>query len=355
MSATTAVCGICWTTVPCLCGGVPAAEPAASTAVEPTRPRPRRAVRRRALSIEPVVRPRAVLDRHEGRREYRESVEDLATAASEVRDLLPELVALIPAAATALDSGAGSRGARVAAPIPWNDAAALAYFTIHGDARRYESLLTLRLYGRTQYRAGTDEETVAILERLPQLIRYGRDVGLSDMDLADVTRDLLAWPRQLRVLLGCTRPGDESTTPVPGRPSCPECGTTLVLSAGWRVLEQDSVQAMCRRCRGADGRLLSWPVTEWVGHLQHDELVSAEDARARYGVATSTVRSWKRRGRIHHYGEDERGRHLFRVRDVLALLDAPAPPLDGGPPDAGAEDARSAERTVQLLDGLVDL
>ncbi|WP_163275346.1 hypothetical protein [Cellulomonas iranensis] len=303
-----------------------------------------------------MVRPRAVLDRHEGRREYRDSVEDLAAAASEVRDLLPELVALIPAAETALDSGTGSHGARVAAPIPWNDAAALAYFTIHGDARRYESLLTLRLYGRTQYRAGTDEETVAILERLPQLIRYGRDVGLPDLDLDDVTRDLLAWPRQLRVLLGCTRPGDESTTPVPGRPSCPECGTTLVLSAGWRVLEQDSVQAMCRRCRGEDGRLLSWPVTEWVGHLQHDELVTALDAVARYGVKHSTLRSWRSRNRLHQYGEDEQGRQMYRVRDILRLRDGATATDDEAAvdtPTASADDSPSVEHGAALLAGRV--
>lgn len=354
MSAPTTVCRWCHVTSPCFCDGVPPVEPADDEPAPSSTPRPRRAVRR-SLPIEPVHRPAAV---HPSRApgEYRTPLEDLQVAVDELLALLPELIALVPEAGAPLDAGTSAGGKRVAAPIPWNDAAALTFFAIHGDARRYESLLSVRLYGRAQYRAGTNAETAAVLSRLPQLIRYGRDVGLPHLDLDDVTRDLLAWPRQVRILLGRPRAGDESTTPVPGRPSCPTCSRTLVLSAGWRVLEQESVQAMCPRCRDDDGRPLAWPVTEWVGHLQHDELVTVEDASARYGVRPSTLWSWKRRGRIHHYGEDERGRHLYRVRDVLALSGQPAAddPKPAPAVERPVEDARAAERTQQLLEGLVD-
>ncbi|NEC93148.1 helix-turn-helix domain-containing protein [Streptomyces sp. SID12501] len=82
--------------------------------------------------------------------------------------------------------------------------------------------------------------------------------------------------------------------------------------------------------------------------------MTVEDARARYGVPSSTIWSWKRRGRIHHYGEDERGRHLYRVRDVLDLRDGdrPARPSAGdSPPSLGH--TPGAERVEALLAGLV--
>jgi hypothetical protein len=256
-------------------------------------------------------------------------IEDLYLAATELVDLLPELAALVPEPSARVESESAPGGSkRVAAPAPWNDAAAMVFYEIHGDARRFESLLTLRLFGRAKFRPGSGPHTVDCIRRLPVLIDHGRAQHLDDMDLADVTSALLAWPRRVRVLLGQARPGDERATPVPGGAVCPYCGERLVLSSGWRALEANA-SAECRRCRDDDGHPMRWPVTELVS-LQHEELITAETARDRFGVSTSTVRSWKHRGRIHHYGEDEHGRHLYRLRDVLALHEKQQPVAAGG-------------------------
>lgn len=250
-------------------------------------------------------------------------IEHLYESAAELRRLLPALAAEIPERGSVADaSPGGSPGKRTAAPIPWNEQAAMLFLEIHGDARRYESLLTLRLRGRAVYRGGSDELTIECLGRLPVLVAHGRDVGLDPLDLVDVERALLSWPRQARLLLGVAHPGDEPPTRVPGDARCPDCDRPLVLSPGWRSLEQDSVQALCTSCRDEDDHPLAWPVDRWVGHLRHDELVTAETARARYGLSASQVRVWKNRGRIHPHGQDSSGRQTFRLSDVLALLEA---------------------------------
>lgn len=249
-------------------------------------------------------------------------IEHLYVAASELRDLLPALAAEIPEKAARVEAGTSSSGKAPVAPTPWNEQAAMTFLTIHGDARRYESLLNLRLHGKAVYRGGSDDQTDECVARLPLLIAHGREVGLDRLDLVDVERDLFVWPRQVRVLLGTPRPGDEPPTPVPGGARCPFCERALVLSDGWRTLERDAVRALCTSCRDEDDpdRPLSWPVDQYVAHLVPDELVTAEEARRRFDLSSSLVRVWHARGRLHPYGRDDRGRPLFRVSDVVALL-----------------------------------
>lgn len=247
--------------------------------------------------------------------------EDLHRSARELIDLLPDLVALVPEQATALESEPGVTGTkRLIAPAPWNPAAAMAFYEIHGDARRYESLLTLRLFGRAQYRGGSGRDTVECVRRLPLLIEHGRAQRLDDLDLVDVTAALLAWPKRVRVLLGQERPGDARPTPVPGGAVCPHCGRGLVLSSGWRALAEHA-SAECPSCRDDDGRPARWPVGDLVGLTEHEELLTAEEARVRFDLSTSVLRVWKHRGRIHPYGQNEAGRPLFRPRDIRALID----------------------------------
>ncbi|MGV3564170.1 MAG: hypothetical protein ACO1ON_12910 [Nocardioides sp.] len=247
--------------------------------------------------------------------------EALYAAARELTtDLLPRLQDLIPATDTILESQIGSRRKAPAAPLPWNDAAAMLYFEIHGDARRFESLLTLRLFGTAKYRPGTDTHTHECINRLPVLIDHGHANALDPhLDLADPTNALLTWPKQIRLMLDEARPGEEPITRVPGDTRCPYCAAPLYLGAGWKALEENAL-AICRRCRDTDGRPLTWPVTERLGNLQHDELITEQTARHRYGLSTSTVRVWKHRGKIHPYGEDDHGRHLYRVSDIIATM-----------------------------------
>jgi hypothetical protein len=249
-------------------------------------------------------------------------IEDLSVAVDELLDVLPELVALIPATGAVLDTEPGVTGrSRVVSPAPWNAQAALMYFEIAGDARRFESLLTLRLFRRAKFRPDTGSQTAECLRRLPELIRYGRSEDLPDLDLIDVTTCLQAWPRRVRVLLGQERPGDAPPRPVPGGARCPHCDQVLVLSPGWRALEANA-SAECRGCQDDFGAPLRWPVTERIGLPVHAELVTVEEARTRLGIPANTLYSWKRRGRIHPYGADEHGRRTYRVSDLRALADA---------------------------------
>lgn len=250
-------------------------------------------------------------------------IEHLYDAAAELKPLLGELARMIPEQDTVLESQIGSHGQHLAPPIPWNAAAAMLFFEIHGDVRTFERLLTVRLWGKAVFRPATDEQTLECIGRLPVLIAHGREKGLDrELDLDDPSNALLRWPRQARLLLGAARTGDAPPTAVPGGARCPECGRTLHLAAGWRALAENTT-AQCPSCLDERGRPMSWPVSRWLGTLQRDELVTEADARARYGL-TSHIRVWKKRGRIHPYGEDERGVAMFRVSDITALLDAVA-------------------------------
>lgn len=250
-------------------------------------------------------------------------IEKLYTSARELTtDLLPRLAQLIPEKNTILESTIGSHGKHATAPTPWNDTAAMLYYEIHGDARRYESLLTIRLFGTAKYRPGTDEHTTECINRLPVLIAHGEAAGLPDLDLNDPTHALANWPAQVRRLLDEQRPGEEPTMRVPGDARCPHCSNPLTLAPGWKALEHNAT-AICRTCRDDNGHNLTWPITERIGHLQKTELVTIPVAVQRYGLKASRVWKWKQRGKIHPYGEDDRGVALYRVSDILTLADTP--------------------------------
>lgn len=248
--------------------------------------------------------------------------EDLYAVAHELAttDLLPRLKALIPNTTTILESQPGGHGKHVAAPTPWNDPAAALYYEIHADARRYETQLTIRLFHTAKYRPGTDAETINAINRLPVLIAHGRAQGLDPLDLTDPTTALANWPTRIRALLGEPLPDEEPTTPVPGDARCPYCGGKLYLGPGWKTLEQNAT-AYCRKCRDENGKRYTWPVTERIGQLQRDELITITTASHRYGVKPSRIWKWRQRGRIHPYGEDAQGVALYRVSDILRLAD----------------------------------
>ena len=250
--------------------------------------------------------------------------EDLYAAARELTtgDLLPRLRALIPDEQTTLESSIGSHTKHEAPPIPWNTPAAMLYFEIHADARRYESQLTIRLFHRAKYRPGTDIHTTEAINRLPVLIIHGRAQGLDHLNLDDPTTALLSWAPRIRRLLGEPLEGEEPTMHVPGDARCPYCGNPLILGDGWKALEHNAT-AICRRCLDAHGKPLSWPITERIGHLQSGEQVTAPTAQQRYGIPQSTFATWKERGRIHPYGVDENQRPTYRVSDILTVLDTP--------------------------------
>ncbi|SNS43459.1 hypothetical protein SAMN06309944_0241 [Micrococcales bacterium KH10] len=200
-------------------------------------------------------------------------IEQLYQAARELTttDLLPRLKALIAETSSPNTSDTHRFKKQPSSPAPWNDAAAGLYYTIHGDARRFETLLSVRLFGRARFRPGADNQTVEAIGRLPVLIAHGYERGLDpDLDLADPTNALLSWPRQIRAMLDAALPGEEPWTTAPGDLRCPHCDNRLHLEPGWTA-HPDTADVICRHCRDDNGKHLRWAPTTWVAVLQHQD------------------------------------------------------------------------------------
>jgi hypothetical protein len=52
-----------------------------------------------------------------------------------------------------------------------------------------------------------------------------------------------------------------------------------------------------------------------------DRLLSAAEAERLLGIRAGTVRQWKYRGLLWHYGLDRYGRPLYKEHDLIALRD----------------------------------
>lgn len=72
--------------------------------------------------------------------------------------------------------------------IPWNDPAADLKYSIHADARRYETALNITLFGRAKYRGPSDENTLQAISRLPVLIDHARAKKVDNHDITDTTK-----------------------------------------------------------------------------------------------------------------------------------------------------------------------
>ena len=198
-------------------------------------------------------------------------------------------------------------------------------------------MLTLLLFHRAAYRPGSIEQTVDSLSRLPVLLEHAHAQGLDpDADMLDeIERALLRWPGQVRMLLDEARSGDEGPTLVPGGAKCPTCGSRLRMSPGWDLPGAASnARAHCPLCRDDDGELRSWPAEEWLPK-ERDDLVTADEAAGRFGIARDTVYQWRRRGRIKPRGVDDYGSWLFRADDITARLNREHP---GGTSDGDQQD-----------------
>jgi hypothetical protein len=261
-------------------------------------------------------------------------IEQLYTAARELTtDLLPRLQDLIPEAGTPLESSIGSHRKHTAAPIPWNDTAAMLYYEIHGDARRYESLLTLRLYGNARFRPGTDEHTTECINRLPVHIAHGLSKDHVPDDLHTVAYALTSWPRQIRALLDEARPDEQQWAKAPGGLCCPHCSRRLMVPPGWDKAAT-MPDLLCRHCRDEHGASLRYAPDTWIGVLQeptagpgddeNPEHLTEDEATTAYELGSSTLRSWVSRGRLAATGLKREGRRTYSKTAIEALLDRAA-------------------------------
>lgn len=194
---------------------------------------------------------------------------------------------LADAEVAATENGAGGKKQKAAAsPSPWNDEAGDLLTTIHGEARRFESALTLLLFRSARYRGGDDRNTLACIGQLPALIdlalerhpRGDSQQAASDEHLlaATAARSLVSWPRLARALFGEQRKDEERWTSAPGYLQCPHCARRLQLAPGWQD-HPESADVWCRACParvtgdepGPDQTLdRRWPPTAWIGVLQ---------------------------------------------------------------------------------------
>lgn len=105
---------------------------------------------------------------------------------------------------------------------------------------------------------------------------------------------------------------------------CDNCAGDLYARPG-------ATLATCTRCRDAAGRRLSYGIearrSRMLRTLAERTLVASDIARALSSwirpITPALIHTWVARGKLHSTGLDARGRKLFRVRDVMDLMDAP--------------------------------
>lgn len=153
--------------------------------------------------------------------------------------------------------------------IPWNTPAADLKYSIHADARRYETALNVHLFGRAKYRGPSDDNTLAAINRLPVLIDHARAKKVDNHDVTDAERLLASWPRQIRLLFDEALPGEAPWTKAPGDLRCPHCDNRLELQPGWQH-HPEQADVICRHCRDDTGQMLRWAPTTWLLVLQQD-------------------------------------------------------------------------------------
>lgn len=177
-----------------------------------------------------------------------------------------------------------------APPSPWNDTAAHLIGDIAAGARRHETALTLLLFNRARYRGGDDNNTLAAILALPDLITTATERHPADpsvKDLADqawqhqrpaiAAADLTLWPLRCRALLDELRTSEEPWTAAPGGLECPYCRRRLHLAPGWEHAIS-SARVVCRACparvdpdeRPRPDR--DWPASAWIGALNEPDV-----------------------------------------------------------------------------------
>ena len=207
---------------------------------------------------------------------------DLALVADDIWSLigggyLERLNDLLDKPATHVVGDSGHvRSKVIGSPAPWNDEAAGILFEIHAGTRRHELALRRTLGFNPVRRGSSEQQTVASLSSLPDLIRAATarnlDQHVVDRAVADVTR----WPRICRGILDDDPlPSDRPNTKAPGDLRCPHCNRRLILRFGWQHAEKDQ-QLWCIKCPSTideehpRGRDLSWPPDAWLAVLQDD-------------------------------------------------------------------------------------
>lgn len=149
-------------------------------------------------------------------------------------DSLPVMLEELREMIGGLSSSSGGDGVHSGATgsrAPWNAPAAHAYFDVHAEIRRVESLLSVVLFQRAVYRGGSDAATAEVFARLPVLLREAFDRDPESEVLDEALSALIGLARRIRVLLN----PDERRTRAPWV-RCHLCdGTLWIYAAGQDV------------------------------------------------------------------------------------------------------------------------
>lgn len=198
---------------------------------------------------------------------------DMERVRADVADLIsyiPRLAELLPPGSvrTADD---GEHPKVSASPLPWNNSVAGVFMDIHA-VRSLEAGLSLLAHGHATIRGGSDANTKAALDALPDLIAFvalhRRDSELPEQ----AARRLRHLGRQARVVLDELRHDEEPWHVAPGGLLCPNqpglpddgayCDNQLMLPPGFATMRAPGVY--CPTCRDENGRRMSWPYDAWT-------------------------------------------------------------------------------------------
>jgi len=193
-------------------------------------------------------------------------IDALYTAARELTTLYPRLAQLIHETGNPIDQESGKRQA-ITYSEPWNTPAGQLKHDIHTTIRRYETALTILLFGKATYRGTSDALTITAFTRLATLIDHATTKNTITTDVEDATHLLLSWPRRIRLMLDEPRPGEEPWTKAPGDLRCPHCERRLELQPGWQH-HPENADVICRHCRDEEGGWLRWKPGTWLLVLQ---------------------------------------------------------------------------------------
>jgi hypothetical protein len=91
---------------------------------------------------------------------------------------------------------------------------------------------------------------------------------------------------------------------------------------------EDAPQAVCRVCVDEDGQRPAYSVTEQRdGMLAAMEVMSMRPPEAAYAlsilvypITAELIRTWAARGKLQPSGVDEKGRNVYRLGDIAALM-----------------------------------
>lgn len=210
---------------------------------------------------------------------------DLDTIADDIWSLigggyLERLNDLLDKPATHVVGDSGHvRSKVIGSPAPWNDEAAGILFEIHAGTRRHELALRRTLGFNPVRRGSSEQQTVASLSSLPDLVRAATARNLDQHVVDRAVADIGRWPRICRGILDDDpAPNERPNTKAPGGLTCPHCDRRLILKHGWQFTGDVAKQQLwCLRCPTTidddhpRGRDLSWEPAAWIAVLQHTD------------------------------------------------------------------------------------